>query len=218
MVTNGSALVMAAKYDRASPAVPERRSAPASGDVRVIVRRMWNPRLALVVAAIAPLAACASCRKARTDPFPDAPGPIATSAPVGVSSWQAPLASAPPADASAASAPQPPPPAAFAPSGFFLLSADRLAELRKNRASGKEGDVWRQNVDQAVKTFDQYRSSPENLALAYLVTGDTSYATAAFKWQEKLAQQTEIKADSYLFFGNLMRGAAFVLNYCAAAL
>src|SRR6185437_14230762 len=78
-------------------------------------------------------------------------------------------------------------------------------------------EILRANVEEAVKAPDPNSSSAENLTVAYLASGDKRYADAAFKWF-KTQSAVDVRGDSYLGFGGLLRGAAFVLNGCAADL
>lgn len=105
------------------------------------------------------------------------------------------------------------------PSGYFLVSKERLAELRAHAGSGGSA-AWSAllaNAEDALSGSEHGRSSAENIALAYLVTKDKRFAEGAFKWFEKEATE-DVRDDSYLYFGDYMRGAAFVLNYCGDAL
>jgi len=78
------------------------------------------------------------------------------------------------------------------------------------------------NVDAELGTHDQYTTSPENLALAYLLTGKKSYAEDAYAWAHEFVvgeTTTEsVRRDSYLYFGDYMRQVALVLDWCDAAL
>ena len=150
---------------------------------------------ALLVSA----AACLGCHQGSSDfPFPDV----------------ARTAVAPPMPAAAVAAGP-----AIQPSGYFLLSQERLTALRSPKGrSGKEWDVLRANVDSALTSTDPSRTSPQNLALAYLLTSDVRYAQAAFAWEHRQLTTADVADDSYLKFGALLRDAAFVLNYCAQAL
>ncbi|MEA2748822.1 MAG: hypothetical protein QOI41_2965 [Myxococcales bacterium] len=105
------------------------------------------------------------------------------------------------------------------PSGYFHVSKERLAELRA-RASGGGSAAWSAllaNAEDALTSSERGRTSAENIALAYLVTKDKRFADRAFKWFQKEATG-DVRDDSYLFFGDSMRAAAIVLNYCADAL
>ena len=116
------------------------------------------------------------------------------------------------------------------PSGFFLVGKERLDALREDprRAAG---DRWRALVDNAeaaltasrgrsgagLSAEGRRRSSAENLATVYLVTRDARFAEGAFAWFEALAKD-DVRAQSYLTFGEHMRAAATVLRYCGDAL
>ncbi len=106
------------------------------------------------------------------------------------------------------------------PSGFFLISKERLAAVRAQAGGGGASPAWNAllaNAEDALGSAEQRRSSVENLALAYLVTKDRRFADAAFRRFDKESKE-DVRDDSYLFFGDYMRAAAFVLNYCADAL
>jgi hypothetical protein len=94
----------------------------------------------------------------------------------------------------------------------YLLVGDRLPELRK-RAQGN-WPAW-----QRLRRWADESSSkgPENLALAYLIGQKREHARAAFRAAEELMKH-DVRSDSYLDFGNDMRGVALVLDYCASAL
>jgi hypothetical protein len=103
-------------------------------------------------------------------------------------------------------------------SNYLHLASARLAQVRAD--AGVNGAAWavlKQNVDANLTSTDPYSIGPENLALAYLVSGDARYAARAYWWaQQNMAE--DISLDSYYFFGELMQSAAMVLNYCAPAL
>lgn len=105
------------------------------------------------------------------------------------------------------------------PSGFFLVSKENLDDLRAH-ADGGGSPAWDAllaNAEDALTRVERGRSSAENVALAYLVTRDKRFAEGAFRWFKRLAA-FDVRDDSYLGFGDLMRGAAIVLNYCGDAL
>ena len=105
------------------------------------------------------------------------------------------------------------------PSGYFLVSKERLAGLRA-QASGGGSPAWTAllaNAEDALTSTERGRSSAENIALVYLVTKDQRFADRAFKWFQKEARD-DVRDDSYLHIGDYMRSAAFVLNHCADAL
>ncbi|MBX3221837.1 MAG: heparinase II/III family protein [Labilithrix sp.] len=102
------------------------------------------------------------------------------------------------------------------PSGYFLVSKERLATLR----AGRTGAAWSAllaNAEEALVKPDRTQSSPENVALAYLVTGDKRFAAGAYRFF-KANTSVDVRDGSYLGFGDLLRGAAYVLNYCGDAL
>ena len=105
------------------------------------------------------------------------------------------------------------------PSGFLLLTSDRLEALRAEVESGSAAwQFLRSNVDAEMDTLDQYRTGPENIALVYLLTGDATYAASAYDWAVSIMDNDDPTFDSYLHFGNIMREIAFVRNYCGDAL
>jgi hypothetical protein len=112
----------------------------------------------------------------------------------------------------------PPPDAADkrTPSGFFLVSAERLAALRAG-AGGKAWEDLKSNAEEAIKSFDRGRSGTENVAFTYVVTRDKRFAEGAFQWWKR-GTKDDVRDDSYLGFGDLMRKAAIVLNWCGDAL
>ncbi len=154
------------------------------------------------------LAASTACHRGSHDfPSPDV-------APTGTSSTQ-----------TTSTVPDPPPllsariePQTWTPSGYLLLTRERLAELRKNKG-GKDRDwqALQTNAERGFTDPDPYDSSPENQAVVYLVTGETRFAQGAFKLEQAL-EAHDVGHDSYLDFGDFMQSAAFVLNYCADAL
>ncbi|MCU0691504.1 MAG: hypothetical protein MUF54_08890, partial [Polyangiaceae bacterium] len=105
------------------------------------------------------------------------------------------------------------------PSRYLLITADRLETIRQDVAAGVSSwNLLRSNVDEEMNTIDEYRTSPENIALVYLLTGEKKYAQAAYAWANEIMGTAEVRADSYLNFGDIMRRVAIVLNYCGAAL
>lgn len=105
------------------------------------------------------------------------------------------------------------------PSGHFLVGKERLAALRADprAAAGEHWTALLENAEHAIRSFDPGSSSAENVATAYLVTRDARFAAGAFKWFE-MGAKGDVRWDSYLTFGDHMRGAAFVLDYCGDAL
>jgi hypothetical protein len=102
------------------------------------------------------------------------------------------------------------------PSGFFLVSAERLAALRAG-TGGKAWEDLKANAEEAIQSFDRSRSGTEDVALAYLVTKEKRFAEGAFQWWKRGSKE-DVRGDSYLGFGDLMRKAAIVLNWCGDAL
>jgi hypothetical protein len=113
----------------------------------------------------------------------------------------------------------PEPPDLRTPSGFLLIGKERLELLRTRgrSAAGRSLDTLRENVDEFGRELDQTGSSVENVALMYLLTQQKRYGDLAWRWYRRLAQEN-VRGDSYLGFGDLMRGAALVLNWCEPAL
>lgn len=102
------------------------------------------------------------------------------------------------------------------PSGFFLVSRERLAELRLRRPAALF--EIESKVKDALDHPDRDAwTNVENAAFVHLVTKDPRAAAAAYKLF-KLLSTVDVRDDSYLGFGGLMRGAAFVLDYCGDAL
>jgi len=107
---------------------------------------------------------------------------------------------------------------ASAPSGYLLLTADRLAVLRAAKEAGDP--AWlalKQNVDDHLASTDEWSTGPENFALAYLLSGDARYAARAHGWAQQI-MASNLRYDSYYNFGAMMQGVAMTLNYCAPAL
>ncbi|MDF2693580.1 MAG: Fibronectin type domain protein, partial [Labilithrix sp.] len=105
------------------------------------------------------------------------------------------------------------------PSGFLLISKERLELLRTRGryAGGAALDALRENVAEAGSALERDSSGVENVALLYLITQEKRHADLAWRWF-KLMSKDNVRGDSYLGFGDLMRGAAVVLNWCGAAL
>jgi hypothetical protein len=106
-----------------------------------------------------------------------------------------------------------------APSGRLLITQERLPELQAMVAANHP--AWQRlkaNVDQNMGGFDPYETSIENIALVYLLTGEQQYADAAWAWAQDLMANADVRFDSYLDFGDIMRKAALALNYCADGL
>ncbi|MBM4358691.1 MAG: hypothetical protein FJ096_11360 [Deltaproteobacteria bacterium] len=111
-------------------------------------------------------------------------------------------------------------PPAATPSGSLLLSAERLAALKLDAAANAPAFAkLKALVDSHLGgTPDVWHDSPENAALVYLLTEDPTYAKAAVAWELALMPDSNVRFDSYLEFGELMRHAALVLDWCWPAL
>jgi hypothetical protein len=111
-----------------------------------------------------------------------------------------------------------PPP--VTPSGHLLLSKEHLAELEQLPGSSDPGFLaLRSLVDKHLGGgSDLWHDSPENFALVYLLTKDAKYAAAAYAWEKSIIDGFDVRFDSYLEFGDLMRHAALVLDWCGDAL
>ncbi len=119
-----------------------------------------------------------------------------------------------PSDGSSADAAPP-----INPSGYLLITAERLEGLHDEVAA--EAARWqtlRQNVDEEMDERDSNRCGPENIALAYLLTAEPAYASAAMAWADEIVDADDVAFDSYLYFGDRMRQIALVLNYAYDAL
>ena len=115
-----------------------------------------------------------------------------------------------PTSASSGSEPPPVPVAVRRAKGEHLLLTSRTASSTAARA-------LLANVDARINEPGSDRSSTENVALAYLLNGEKRYARAAYAWAEH-AMTAELRADSYLRFGDLMRQVSLVLDWCGEAL
>lgn len=111
------------------------------------------------------------------------------------------------------------PPERRTPSGYLLVSKERLAALRGTRSKADQVafDALKANVDGLKGSTDDNNSSLDNIALMYLVTQQKPYAEQAWKWF-KVHSADNVRRDSYYDFGMLMRGAALALNWCGDAL
>lgn len=87
----------------------------------------------------------------------------------------------------------------------------------KVRTNAPEWQALLNNVNTYMGTVNEYDSSPENIALVYLMTGQKRYARAAMRWA-RVTLQRDVRRDSYLYYGGDMREIATVLNYCEPAL
>lgn len=106
------------------------------------------------------------------------------------------------------------------PSGHLLLSATRLIEIEALAATNAPAFAsLRALVDSHLGGgSDLWHDSPENAALVYLATKDPTYAKAAYAWEKSMVDGFNVRFDSYLEFGDAMRRAALVLDWCGAAL
>ena len=108
------------------------------------------------------------------------------------------------------------------PSQYLMITADRLATLQATAtASNPRWVSLKANVDAYLSdpnALTEYNSSPENAATVYLFTQDAQYATAAYTWVSQVIAAANVQFDSYLDFGDEMREAGMVLNYCYPAL
>ncbi len=108
----------------------------------------------------------------------------------------------------------------FTPSGYLLITKERLAEMQT--AVKNNDPKWlalKARVDKYLSGgTDLWHDAPENRALVYLLTKDAKYAQAAYSWAKTLVDTVDVRFDSYLDFGELMRHAALVLNWCGDAL
>jgi hypothetical protein len=85
--------------------------------------------------------------------------------------------STPPPPALPSSAPEP---QSWSPSGYLLMTKERLDELRKSKGTNHEWEMLQKNAEIGLVNPGPYESSPENLAVAYLVSGDARFGTGAF--------------------------------------
>jgi hypothetical protein len=104
---------------------------------------------------------------------------------------------------------------------YLLVTPAQL--LRMQQKVLNNSPEWvrlRDNVNAYMNTIDYDRCSAENIALVYLLTHDAKYAIAALSWARDIMDQKRhpVRFDSYLLFGEYMRGIALVLNYCWDAL
>ena len=106
------------------------------------------------------------------------------------------------------------------PSGLLLLTAERLSALEADAAANAPRfQKLKALVDShAGTTPDVWHDSPENAALLYLLTKEPNYAALAFSWEKTILETANVRFDSYLEFGDLMRHAAIVLDWCRPAL
>src|SRR5262245_10696935 len=129
-------------------------------------------------------------------------------------------------DVSEASAEPPLNPSTFAttlphelsPSKLLLLSRERLAALQRPESrSDRAVAAVLENASQHIDDPDSSRSSPENMAFAYVITGEKKYCKTALRWN-RASMKDDIRQGSYLYFGDHMRPVALTLNWCAGTL
>lgn len=103
-------------------------------------------------------------------------------------------------------------------SGFLLIPRTRMAELEaKAKSNAPDFAAMKAAADENLTKPDPNRSSVENAALTYLLTGDKKYADSALAWS-RLHMKDDVRDGSYLDYGDLMRGVALTLNWCGKAL
>lgn len=111
-----------------------------------------------------------------------------------------------------------PHPVATAGEGYLLVSKARLAALKKRAAGGDAAwKALKANVDAHGRTPDSDRTGAENVAVVHLVTGEPRYCASAFAFAQK-AMKDDVASGSYLYYGDHMREAAMVLDFCRAHL
>lgn len=104
------------------------------------------------------------------------------------------------------------------PSDYLLITAAQLSRMQeKVQCDAPDWIRLLNNVNAEMGDIDYWSSSPENIALVYLLTRDTQYASAALNWAQD-TMTLDVRFDSYLYFGDYMRRVAVVLNYCWDAL
>ena len=102
----------------------------------------------------------------------------------------------------------------FTPSSYLLLTAARLAIVQESDAV--DTPAWQRLIENVDAEMAQVggRSSTENIALAYLVTGEAIYAATAYDWARDIMDTADVAFDRYLHYGDHMRAVAFAYNYC----
>jgi len=98
--------------------------------------------------------------------------------------------------------------------GKYLLIGERLPELR--RRAKREDPAWQRLLSHVDKHLDQIgddSEGAENLALVHLVTDKPVYAKAALA-KARAVMQRDVRTDSYLHIGDIVRAVAMVLDYC----
>ncbi|MBX3206870.1 MAG: hypothetical protein KF764_17500 [Labilithrix sp.] len=103
-------------------------------------------------------------------------------------------------------------------SGFLLLTESRLAKVRADAAANSPAfQELRATADRFLTDLNVYKSGAENAALMYLLTSEARYATSAYAWAKQV-MAGDLRAGSYLEYGEMMRPVALVLNWAGAGL
>lgn len=111
-----------------------------------------------------------------------------------------------------------PPAPPITPTGYLLLHEEALARAQAMVASNDPRWLsFKGQTDQFLDRLDINMASPENGAMMYRLTGDTTYAEIAYDFAIAMQAQ-DVRGGSYLEFGNLMRHQAMVLNLCGDVL
>jgi hypothetical protein len=101
----------------------------------------------------------------------------------------------------------------------FVLVGDRIAELR--RRASDDFPAWERLKDacdeQLRRGLPEDGRGAENFAVAYLIGGEEEHGRAAVAQAKRLLAR-DLRFDSYLEFGNLLRGVAVVRDHCAPLL
>lgn len=98
-------------------------------------------------------------------------------------------------------------------SGYLLFTKNRLAKVRADAQANTEAfRELKETVDRYLTDLNVYKSGAENAALVYLLTGDERYAASAYAWA-KQAMAKDLRAGSYLEFGEITRPVALVLDW-----
>jgi len=108
---------------------------------------------------------------------------------------------------------------AVQPSQYLMVTKPRLEEMRRQAEQGtKTWQVLLANANEQLGRPRSDRSSVSNFALVYLITGDKKYARTALAWAQDVMKESNVRGDSYLRFGHIMKPVAIALNWCGAAL
>lgn len=101
----------------------------------------------------------------------------------------------------------------------FLLVGARLGALRaRARAGWPAWERLRLACDEALRRgLPEDGSGAENLAVGFLIGDDEDVGRAAIVQARRLMSRN-LRFDSYLEFGNLLRGVALVRDHCATLL